>query len=211
MPFLTKKTMIKKIKPSIFIILLFTACCNNLKVNVKETESDMKIIPNATETVTFMELVDKLPSLELPYTMYCGLNGSFPWIDELDKHLIGYLPEDVIVVGKVPIDNKLVYIVYGKIGDIIYPYLNIYNQNGERVDSMYLHISYCAADEEERVTTATTIDKDYSISMTDTSEYIHYLDTKTFVTDSIVVKRKNMKLMNSGFYKTILFDSLRIK
>ena len=203
--------MIKKIKLNIFIILLITACCNNLKVNVKETESDMEIKPNTTETAIFMDLVEKLPSVELPYTMYCGLNDSFPLIYELDKHLIGYLPEDVIVVGKVPIDNKLVYIIYGKIGDIIYPYLNIYNQNGERVDSMYLHISYCAADEEERVTTITTIDKDYSISMTDTFEYIHYLDVETYITDSIVLKRRNMELMNSGFYKTILLDSFRIK
>ena len=203
--------MIKTIKLSIFIILLCTACCNNLKFNVKESESDVEIASNTTDTTTFMDLVEKLPSLKLPYTIYCGLNGSFPWIDELDKHLVGYLPEDVIIVGKVPIDNKLVYIVYGKIGDINYPYLNIYNQNGERVDSIYLHISYCAADEEERVTTATTINKDYSISMTDTFEYIHYLDIKTFVTDSIVVKRKNMELMNNGFYKTKLFDSLIIK
>lgn len=196
--------MINKIELVFVILFLCVIGCNNK--NIKK-----EITPNVTSKVFFMDLIDNLPSLELPYTMYCGLNESFPWIDDLDKRLVEYLPENVIVAGKLPVNNDFVYIIYGEIGDIIYPYLNIYNQNGEKLDSIYLHISWCAADEWERTSTTTTINKDFSISMTDTSQYIHYLDAETYITDSIVVKRKVMQLMNSGLYQNVSFDSLKIQ
>ena len=196
--------MINKIELVFVILFLCVIGCNNK--NIKK-----EITPNVTSKVSFMDLVDNLPSLELPYTMYCGLNESFPWIDDLDKRLVEYLPENVIVAGKLPVNNDFVYIIYGEIGGIIYPYLNIYNQNGEKIDSIYLHSSWCAADEWERTSTTTTINKDFSISMTDTSEYIHYLDAETYITDSIVVKRKVMQLMNSGLYQNVSFDSLKIQ
>ena len=170
---------------------------------------------NLTETteVSFAALVEALPVLELPYTMWCGLevHGPLPWIEDVDKHLIGYLPEDVIVMGRLPIDNDLIYIVYGKVGDIIYPYLNIYNKKGERLDSLYLHISYCAADEWKRTSTYSTINKDHSISMTDTSEYIHYFDTKTFETDSVIVKKELLELTDKGLYRKTKSESSRIR
>ena len=196
---------------ALFVVLTSIACCCKFN-QVNRSEETMDATDTvATKETSFMELVENIPTLKLPYTFYCGLDESLPRIDNLEKRLIGYLPENVIVAGKIPIDNDLIYIVYGTIGDIIYPHLNIYNQNGEKLDSMYLHISWCAADEWGRVSTTTTINKDYSISMTDTSEYIHYLDTKTFITDSIIVKRKSKKLKGDGLYEESLSDTVRIK
>ena len=196
----------KRIFAGLACLLLFTACCNRM---------NPKSEANLTETkeVSFAALVEALPVLELPYMMWCGLegHGPLPWIEDVDKRLIGYLPEDVIVMGRLPIDNDLIYIVYGKVGDIIYPYLNIYNKKGERLDSLYLHISYCAADEWERISTSSTINKDHSISMTDTSEYIHYLDTKRFETDSVILKRELLELTDKGLYRKTKSESSRIR
>ena len=51
-------------------LLLFTACCNRM---------NPKSEANLTETkeVSFAALVEALPVLELPYTMWCGLEQGF--------------------------------------------------------------------------------------------------------------------------------------
>ena len=194
---------------ALFVVLSSIACCCKFNQGNRSEETMDATDTVATKETTFMDLVENIPTLKLPYTFYCGLDDSLSWIENLEKRLIGYLPENVIIAGKIPIDNDLIYIVYGTIGDIIYPHLNIYNQNGEKLDSMYLHISWCAADEWERVSTTTTINKDYSISMTDTTEY--FVNPETFITDSIIVKRKSKKLKSDGLYEESLSDTVRIK
>jgi hypothetical protein len=185
------------------ILLLLSIACNRVSVGDNKKENF------EVKDTSFEELILKIPRLNLPCTLFCGLDNGLPWAEELGiKNIV---PEDSQILGVLPVNNNNTYIVYGIPGDIIYPYLNIYDSTGTKIDSLYLHISYCAADESEIVANITTINKDFSISMMDTTKFIHYTDDNEIIIDSIIVKKRHLNLMNNGIYKKQVQESFRIQ
>ena len=193
-----------KNKLSILTISLFSSIlfsCGTAQKNGKEEEVAEQNIQKGT--LSFMEIVSVIPDIKLPYTMWCGIdiyNNQYPDAEDLGSDIANLLPkgDPFIIVGKLPINNDKIYLLYGLVGDIIYPYLNIYNRNGNKIDSLYLHISYCIGDADVIKTTATTINKDFSLKMTDTTEHIHYTENDNGyekIIDSLIVSTRIMNLM----------------
>ena len=184
----------------VLISVLGFISCNNQEKEEFETNND---------ALFFEEILSAIPEIKLPYNLYCGIgDGVFPcpylFVEDLGENAMKLFPENSMIVGKMPINNDNTYIIYGLPGDIIYPYLNIYDKNGQKIDSLYLHISYCTGDDEELVTTATTINKDFSIHMTDTIQYhrdIGNNEDYEWIIDSVIVSTRKMDLMKDGYYK----------
>jgi hypothetical protein len=201
-----------KLKLGIIVIVMFCAC-NTPSVkkigNVmeQEIENEMK----EEKDVSFIEIISNIPSLNLPYILYCGLDDSLPMAEIFNPYISEFMPENTMIAGKLPINNDNIYIVYGLIGDIIYPYLNIYDKNGDRIDSLDLHISYCSGDESEIVANTTTIYEDFSIIMIDTTQFIYYNNENEKIIDSIIVKENRLNLTNDGLYKITERKSIRIQ
>jgi hypothetical protein len=132
----------------------------------------------------------------------------YPNAEDLGNDTAKLVPEYSVVVGKLPIKNDKIYILYGIIGDIIYPYLNIYDKNGKQIDSLYLHIGNCAEiyddnyEMEINIINATTINKDFSIHMIDSTKF-HYdvEDNLNNIADTVIVKTRKMNLTKDGYYK----------
>ena len=182
------------------ILLFLSIACNRAIVGENQKEEiDIK-------DTSFEELIMKIHRLNLPCTLFCGLDNGLPWAEELGIENI--VPENSQILGVLPVNNNNTYIVYGIPGDIIYPYLNIYDSTGIKIDSLYLHISYCAADESEVVTNITTINKDFSILMVDTTKFIHYTDNNKVIIDSIIVRKRHLNLMNNGLYEKQTQESI---
>jgi hypothetical protein len=195
---------IRKSKLVFFLIILCFACSssnieNKEEVNIKNTDS------------SFIEIISCIPQLKLPFILNCGLENGLPWTKDLGVDISRFIPENTKILGKLPIDNGNVYIIYGIPGDIIYPYLIVFNKFGKKIDSLYLHIGYCIGDAFEITTNTTTINKDYSIAMVDTTQFIHYLDENEKIIDSIIVKINDFKLTNKGLYKRYKKESVRIR
>ena len=181
------------------VSLCFFVSCNRATVNneVEKTEIEDKVS-------SFMEIISTIPDIKLPYTIWCGIENGFPVIEDFKKDILKMGLENSVMVGKLPIDNDYTYILYGLTGDIIYPYLNIYDKNGQKLDAFYLHISYCGADGEIIETPITTINKDFSIHMVDTTEHTHYIENDNGyekIIDSIIVSTRKMALTKDGYYK----------
>jgi hypothetical protein len=202
-----------KIKNSIVLLLLFQSCNTSPVKEEIEKDNDtlsfkvQKQIIQNEESVSFIEIISTIPEIKLPCTLYCGIGddiAQFPYLlaEDFGDYFIKTISEPEVsrIIGKLPINNDKIYIMYGVIGDIIYPYLNIYDENGYKIDSLYLHISYCLADAEEVVTTKTTINKDFSIYMSDTVQYIHY-DENDKIIDSVIIGTRKMNLTKNGYYK----------
>jgi hypothetical protein len=191
-----------KIILKIIILFIFIRCnSNNKKQNEKINKSEdyqyNNVKHNEIDSV-FINNISKINKLELPLRFYCGAE-EYTWAKDLGDDILKIVPLDYVVIGLLPINNENIYIIYGKVGDIIYPYLYTYTKNGDLLDSLYLHISYCDGDESEIHSTATTITDDYYIYMSDTSKYIHYNDRNELFLDSIIIKGRELKLENNLF------------
>ena len=193
---------------SFVLLVLFQSC--NMSSSKEDIDSSSFEVENQVNSPSFMEVISSIPDIKLPYTMYCGIEcymTSYPTAKDLGAFFIKTVPEPEVskIVGKLSINNDKVYILYGLVGDIIYPHLNIYDKNGHKLDSLYLHISYCIADCEGVVSTATIINKDFSISMADTAKHFHCIDDHNNgyeqILDSIIISTRKMNLTKDGFYK----------
>lgn len=171
----------------VFLMIPFQQCRQTPKAkNVQSKELDAKSNP-------FMESIQMLEHLQLPLTFFCGADSS-TWANELGDDIERIAPKNSKVVGVLPIaGTDKTYIIYAMVGDILYPYLYVYDKTGRQIDSLYLHIGYCSADDAVIVSNTTTINSDYSISMTDTTKYIHYDDDAGFI-DLIRIKKRDMDL-----------------
>jgi hypothetical protein len=74
------------------------------------------------------------------------------------------------VIGRLD-DKNNVFIIYSDPGDVCYPYLYVYNQQGKMVDSLNLEISTCKKDKYLSYTSWSVIHPDKSITMVDTEKH----------------------------------------
>jgi hypothetical protein len=147
----------------------------------------------------FEEYYNKIPIIKLPLTITCGLCGNDSLVSD---SLIGkYAFKGAKAIGRLE-DDKNIYIIYNYPGDICYPYLYTYNQQGKILDSLYLHISTCAEDEYLGYSTWSVIHPDKSIDMTDTTKHFMTDEIKgeRFLT-SIVIKKRTYKMGSGGILK----------
>ena len=193
-----------------FISLFILISCGqskNPQVIKQDNTPEIKQANTFEGNQEFLASISKIPTVDLPIFFYCGADdGSAPWAKDFGDDINAIAPWCSMVVGLLPIKNNKIYIIYAIPGDILYPYLYTYDKSGHVIDSMYLHIGYCAGEAELIWSTATRINKDYSIDMFDTLRYMDAtryisLDDPMYV-DSIIVTERKMKLDINGIYNT---------
>lgn len=179
--------MISKFKfIQLLLLAVFMSCVNTNKT------------ANSQEDVSFKERVSSINVLKLPFSIYCGVD-FLRTID--DPEIKKIAPKNSGIIGRLPNKDNREYILYGINGNIIYPYLYIYDDKGLLLDSLYLHIGPCLGDDSIIVSNGTTINYDYSINMADTTRYIHYIENIE-LTDSIVITKKELILNKENLYTT---------
>ena len=139
----------------------------------------------------------------MPVKIHCGLD-SVVGIEQLEKfkRFIPKIGERVYGCIQNTGDYKL--IVYGEVGDDIYPYLYSYDSQGKIIDSLSLIISACGAADDKLIPNSyAIIDENLNIKLIDTSLFIHYPDNSKFVLDSTQITRILVKLDNNGKFKQV--------
>jgi hypothetical protein len=191
----------------IVILSILSVCfvnCNQNTNNQQSTNNDISVIADSLVVVNndFNNIVSKINEITLPFSFYCGIDSYLPITDYHSDFLERIAPKKesgVGIIGRLPSLKGNVFIIYGIIGDIVYPYLYVYNEKGEVLDSLYLHISYCLGDESVIITNQTIINKDFSVNMIDTTKYIHYEDNNFFIEDSLKIREKLFIFANNKF------------
>ena len=199
---------------SILIVIItancfFFNCKRNPVSKIATPLGDTIAIPFDSASVNlkgdkkFLEAISNIKILDLPLTFWCGAE-SYIWTKDLGLDIITEkAPENSGMIGRLIAQDNRIYIVFGIVGDIIYPYLYIYDKNGNQLDSMYLHLGYCVGGEQVW-STATRIESDLSLHMFDTVKYMNVsrwegFDNPIFY-DSVVVRERKMKLDSNGKY-----------
>jgi len=139
----------------------------------------------------------------LPVRIDCGLESA-SIVDSVGKFK-DYIPKSMEkVFGYIGSTNNIRLVIYAKVGDEIYPFLYSYDISGNIIDSMYLMIKNCGeADDKIIPHSLTTIEKDFTVNMVDTSHYIHYIETISGyqkIADSIEITKITTKIDTKGYF-----------
>lgn len=184
-----KKTIILLVT----LIFVLLACSRREKqkrgdiLSSVEKEIEVNNVPEKLES-EFSRIISSIDRLELPYTFFCGAE-SYKWISEYGSPIEEIISNNELIIGKLPSKNDYEFIIAGKVGDIIYPHMLVYDKEGIRIDSLFLHIdqSGCGGDGELIMVSKAKIEIDYSIFMSDSIKYISWTDEKTSFDDGIIV------------------------
>jgi hypothetical protein len=183
------------------IIILFIFGFNSCdRKQHPTTEISTDIQTTEIENKLFKEFMDSIPSRQTPIFLSCGLPNGSVWVDQFEKYK-EFLPKDFnLIYGSIDKSEKFKCIIFGQIGDDIYPTLFTYDNNGKIIDSLFLILSPCgAADEHQIPYSVVRIDKDFKITLQDTVKYIHYPDNQgPYILDSLKTSTINYKINKDG-------------
>jgi hypothetical protein len=155
------------------------------------------------DRLAFKEYTDHIPKVSLPANYWCGLPGRNQWTKELPEAYARFVPGTAeAVFGKIESgESDFTFILYGGIGDIIYPSLYSYSDDGEIIDSIRLG-GGCSGDDKVILSTHSTIDEDMNITVLDSARWISFAaDEQGYVVDSVTVDRKIFKVSKKGHFE----------
>lgn len=147
----------------------------------------------------------KIPVIKLPLTITCGLCNSDTSINRSIVEKYSFTGAEVI--GRLD-DKNNVFIIYSYPGDVCYPYLYVYNQQGKMIDSVSLYISTCKKDKYLSYTSWSIIYLDKSITVTDTEKHftIDTIRHQRFL-EKIRIQQRNYKPDKEGIPVGTSFNS----
>jgi len=196
------------------ISFVLTSCVKTTTTNNEEKHNQETTAVEQQQASCFSELLSQINSITLPFSFYCGID-NYKSIEEYSINCINTLQipyqENIGIAGKLPSFENKEFVIYTIPGDIIYPYLFVYNESGEFLDSLFLHIAGCDGDDSLIISNETTINTDYSIEMIDTTQYIHFNNQMSIVYDSAVIITKKLILNSDGKYKTDMVNKRKFE
>lgn len=183
----------------LFAYILGLCSCGN-----KQTQENSigHVDTTKIENTLFKEFLDSLQSYETPIHLSCGL-PDYIWANEFKKYK-EFLPVEYdAVYGLIGRTENFKFIMFGQVGDDIYPTLFSYDKNGGRIDSLSLILNPCgAADSEQIPHSFALIKNDLTIELTDTTRLIHYPEKSKsvgdYIVDSLRISKVVLKVNKDG-------------
>ena len=185
--------------------MIFISCNSNKTTQKSQQQSELKTsyVIDSVQSVKFQKFIATIPTYDLPISLHCGLDSleNFNTLHDFMEFIPKSMEE---IYGYINSNNKIDLIMFGRVGDDLYPFLYSYDKNGKILDSLFLIISPCGqADETYRPNSYAFIDRNNEIRMTDTSLYIHYVDYQKYVIDSTCITNIKIRVDESGHFKEI--------
>jgi hypothetical protein len=192
--------MIPKLTSTQFFILIAISFLINCS-----PDKAAKVFTTADNVDTlFLEFVDSIRMQSLPLHISCGLEENLVSSTQFEKFK-KYIPQSAsLVFGhiKSTSDNHKL-IIYGQVGDDIYPLLFSYDRTGKIMDSLHLMLTGCGGADETAIPHAfATISPDLTITLIDTTRLIHYANgsgsVDNYIIDSLRIKKVAMTIDKNG-------------
>jgi hypothetical protein len=186
----------------ILILILGLCSCSNKQTNLTDENSVGHSETTEVENSLFSTFLDSLKKHKTPIQLNCGL-PDYAWTSEFKRYK-EFLPADYdALYGQVGQTEHFKFIMFGQVGDDIYPTLFTYNNNGKRIDSLSLILHPCgAADSEQIPHSFARITEDLTIELIDTTRLIHYPEKSksidSYIVDSLRISKVTFKVDNQG-------------
>ncbi len=187
----------------IFGFLILISCnSNRLGKNeiVQQSENNVDSI-SIEKQKRFSEFKNKLPKYNLPIELHCGFDSLLKLEDY--KDYLDFIPRNMEkIYGYLNTNEISDLILFGRVGDDLYPYIYSFDNNGKILDSLFLIINPCGgADGSYIPNSFAFIDNKGQITMIDTSLYVHYIDNMKYKIDSTIITKIAMKVDENGKFK----------
>jgi hypothetical protein len=115
----------------LFLFVFFIQCTDN---QTKTEHSD-----KSQDSIKFYSYYSKLNIYKVPFELFCGLDANTKYQKAPSQNYFSYDKETPLVVaGRLYVDNEFITILYGNVGDDLYPLLYTYNYYGDKIDSLNL-------------------------------------------------------------------------
>jgi hypothetical protein len=166
----------------------------------------------------FQDFLNGIPKKALPINLNCGLPNELKSSDDFEKYK-SFIPKSARIFGTVDSGSKSYrLVIYGYIGDDIYPVLFSFDNKGQIIDSLNLILNPCgAADDKVIPHSFATIENDLTVKLTDTTRLIHFpghwkkldyedesmpdstfVSTGDYIVDSVRVSSEKFKVNDKG-------------
>ena len=152
----------------------------------------------------FAEFLKTIPNHSLPLELSCGLPNETNSVKEFEI-FNKFIPKSIDkIFGEIENNTEdLKLIIYGQTGDDIYPIIFSFDNKGAIKDSLFLILKGCGgADEYQIPHSFVTISKDLTITLTDTTQLIHFpkqsKSVDDFVVDSLRISKVLIKVSKDG-------------
>lgn len=148
-----------------------------------------------TEDINFKNFCGALPELKLPLRLHCDLSESKGRDDY--AQFSQFIPKNFDRVAGLVKRGEFILILYGIVGDSIYPYLFVYDKKGHVLDTLNLLLMACVADDRVNHHSYATIESNSTISQLD-STWHYYEASDSRRRDSLIVTKVTRRLSKIG-------------
>jgi hypothetical protein len=183
------------------LIQSLCSCSNNRAETINENSVDT-LETTKIQHELFIEFLDSLPLHDKPIQLRCGLT-DYAWYLEFKKYK-QFIPATYnAVFGLIGRMENFNCIMFGQVGDDVYPTLFTFDNNGRRIDSLSLILNPCgAADSAQIPDSFALIKSDLTIELTDTTRLIHFPEkfksVDDYIVDSIRISKVVLKVDKDG-------------
>lgn len=166
-------------KFNILLVFLIILSCNNVSQRTA-LFSDSSVKNNLiTEVViqnygSFSDYFQLLPKVKLPITVSCNNDFGLQAVDYSNDIIKKYKPEGATILGLLDVTDKYVAFIYAYPADILLPYLETYDLNGQFISKLELfNMHLCATSFEEGISSSSSfnITTEHKLSIIDSVFY----------------------------------------
>lgn len=154
-------------------------------------------------------VVDDIPIISLPFQNECA-NG----LEKTSDAFVLEGAENVFLLGRFENSNPNNYLLFRDCnGDIAGPMICVFDSCMALQQKFNVFMTYgCFEDEEIAVTTKYVIEKDLSVTTTETVTYRHWNDDYTeSMSDSVYVEVRRAELNKKGLFEVVSTEKKRVK
>jgi hypothetical protein len=160
----------------------------------------------------FAVFLSSLEALHTPLTLDCGIQGDLHSRHRAheDAALQSFYPRE-LVIGRLWSTSSYVAVLYGSIGDWVYPAIFTFDQTGRPIDSLDLRV-YCEGEPGSRGSSVAYIADDRTITAVDTvwTTSLDSLHNEIQGTDSTFVQSQVFRVDSLGRIDSVNKSRLRI-
>ena len=145
-------------------VLSFCGCQQNYTNKIITIDSDVSV---KEDSIKFFQYYSKLKNINPPLTLSCGLSSDVSYnYAPFKNYFERNFDSPLYVAGKIYQSRVFVTLLYGIVGDDLYPVLFNYDNNGVKIDSLDLS-GICDGDEGYISSTTISLNKNYFIFKVD--------------------------------------------
>jgi hypothetical protein len=154
------------------------------------------------EAPPFKEFLDSIPERKHELLLSCGLTGGVA-SESFDRYKRFIPDHHQVIYGLVGETDQYYALMFGSIGDDVYPTLFTYDEEGNILDQLSLILNPCGgADEHSIPHSYAQIDTNLKITLLDTLRHIHYPDERgDYVLDSITTTVVTYRISAEGRFE----------